>query len=215
MNTRLASKVALVTSATQGIGAAIARSLIQAGCFVYVTDINDELGASFANSLGSAALFGSPPTPTVLLRQPNGVLLKERTWPPTPTNTPPIKSQRNSLSRQAICRPAPSSRPCHRSHSSRNLVQTTLAKSRMKMQTPWVNRLGCEHTGTLRSPPLAGFFACVRSTRQAGSGLIKCRAGEKATYENHSASLLATLRLEPAHAGIDHLLRPMLEQRPQ
>lgn len=57
MNTRLTSKVALVTGAAQGIGAAIARSFAQAGGFVYVTDINDELGASFANSLGNAARY--------------------------------------------------------------------------------------------------------------------------------------------------------------
>lgn len=57
MNQRLTSKVALVTGAAQGIGAAIAQLFTQADCFVYVTDINDELGERFANSLGDRACY--------------------------------------------------------------------------------------------------------------------------------------------------------------
>jgi NAD(P)-dependent dehydrogenase (short-subunit alcohol dehydrogenase family) len=57
MNERLASKVAVITGAAQGIGAAIARSFAQNGCFVYVTDINDELGRITATSIGDFAAY--------------------------------------------------------------------------------------------------------------------------------------------------------------
>ncbi len=57
MNKRLTAKVALVTGAAQGIGAAISRLFVQDDCFVYVTDINDELGRSVAGSLGERACY--------------------------------------------------------------------------------------------------------------------------------------------------------------
>lgn len=57
MENKLASKIALVTGAAQGIGAAIARLFVQEGCFVYVTDINDELGKTVASSLGERACY--------------------------------------------------------------------------------------------------------------------------------------------------------------
>ena len=54
---KLASKVAIVTGAAQGIGAAIARLFAQEDCFVYITDINDELGRDVAGLLGSQASY--------------------------------------------------------------------------------------------------------------------------------------------------------------
>lgn len=57
MNKRLTSKIAIVTGAAQGIGAAIAQVFAQDDCFVYITDINDELGRGLANSLGSKACY--------------------------------------------------------------------------------------------------------------------------------------------------------------
>ncbi|MBB2494915.1 SDR family oxidoreductase [Aquipseudomonas ullengensis] len=57
MDHKLTSKVAIITGAAQGIGAAIARLFVQEGCFVYVTDINDELGKAVANSLGDRACY--------------------------------------------------------------------------------------------------------------------------------------------------------------
>jgi len=57
MDNKLASKVAVVTGAAQGIGAAIATLFVQEGCFVYLTDINDELGRTLANSLGARACY--------------------------------------------------------------------------------------------------------------------------------------------------------------
>ena len=57
MENKLASKTAVVTGAAQGIGAAIARLFVQEGCFVYVTDINEELGRAVASALGSRACF--------------------------------------------------------------------------------------------------------------------------------------------------------------
>jgi NAD(P)-dependent dehydrogenase (short-subunit alcohol dehydrogenase family) len=57
MTNRLNSRIAVVTGAAQGIGAAIARLFVQEGCFVYVTDINDELGKIVANSLGDLASY--------------------------------------------------------------------------------------------------------------------------------------------------------------
>lgn len=57
MKERLASKVAVITGAAQGIGASVARSFAQNGCFVYVTDINDELGRAVATSIGDCAAY--------------------------------------------------------------------------------------------------------------------------------------------------------------
>ena len=57
MENKLASKTAVVTGAAQGIGAAIARLFVQEGCFVYVTDINEELVRAVASALGGRACF--------------------------------------------------------------------------------------------------------------------------------------------------------------
>jgi 3alpha(or 20beta)-hydroxysteroid dehydrogenase len=54
---RLAGKVALVTGAAQGIGAAIARKLTQHGARVIVADIQHDRGRQVAASLGVDALF--------------------------------------------------------------------------------------------------------------------------------------------------------------
>ncbi|RMQ40869.1 Oxidoreductase, short chain dehydrogenase/reductase family [Pseudomonas cichorii] len=57
MDNKLRSKTAVITGAAQGIGAAIARLFLREGCFVYITDINDELGRTLANSLGEGASY--------------------------------------------------------------------------------------------------------------------------------------------------------------
>ena len=57
MTQRLTAKTALITGADQGIGAAIARSLVQEGGFVYLTDINDALGAKRAEERGDQARY--------------------------------------------------------------------------------------------------------------------------------------------------------------
>lgn len=57
MASKLTCKTAIVTGAAQGIGAAIAQLFAQEGCFVYVTDINDELGRTVADSLGDRATY--------------------------------------------------------------------------------------------------------------------------------------------------------------
>ncbi len=57
MTQKLASKTAIITGAAQGIGAAIARAFVQEGGFVYVTDINNELGRRLAHGLGEQARY--------------------------------------------------------------------------------------------------------------------------------------------------------------
>lgn len=57
MTQKLHSKTALITGAAQGIGAAIARAFVDAGGFVYLTDINDALGADLASALGDQARY--------------------------------------------------------------------------------------------------------------------------------------------------------------
>jgi NAD(P)-dependent dehydrogenase (short-subunit alcohol dehydrogenase family) len=54
---RLKGKVAIVTGAAQGIGAAIARAFVEEGAFVYVTDIHDTQGATLAAELGKQACY--------------------------------------------------------------------------------------------------------------------------------------------------------------
>lgn len=54
---RLAGKVAIVTGAAQGQGAAIARAFVAEGARVALADIADDLGKSLADELGSAAIY--------------------------------------------------------------------------------------------------------------------------------------------------------------
>ena len=57
MTGKLHSKTALITGAAQGIGAAIARAFVDAGGFVYLTDINDGPGADLARTFGDQARY--------------------------------------------------------------------------------------------------------------------------------------------------------------
>lgn len=57
MANRLLNKTVLVTGAAQGIGAAIARTCVAEGGFVYITDLNDELGRALAVELGDRARY--------------------------------------------------------------------------------------------------------------------------------------------------------------
>ncbi len=54
---RLEGKVALVTGAARGIGEAIARAFINEGALVYLSDINDQLGADTTATLGKSAEY--------------------------------------------------------------------------------------------------------------------------------------------------------------
>jgi 3(or 17)beta-hydroxysteroid dehydrogenase len=57
MSHRLAGKVALITGAAQGIGKACATIFSQEGAFVFVTDVNDELGEKVALEIGPQARY--------------------------------------------------------------------------------------------------------------------------------------------------------------
>jgi 3(or 17)beta-hydroxysteroid dehydrogenase len=54
---RVAGKVALVTGAAQGLGKAIAATLVREGARVYVTDINAARVVETANTIGAAGYF--------------------------------------------------------------------------------------------------------------------------------------------------------------
>jgi 3alpha(or 20beta)-hydroxysteroid dehydrogenase len=54
---RLANKVAVITGAAQGMGAAHARRFVAEGAKVVVTDINEKAGAALAKELGPKVIF--------------------------------------------------------------------------------------------------------------------------------------------------------------
>lgn len=54
---RLNNKIAIVTGAARGIGEAIAKAFILEEAFVYLTDINDNLGKKVASGLGNRASY--------------------------------------------------------------------------------------------------------------------------------------------------------------
>jgi 3alpha(or 20beta)-hydroxysteroid dehydrogenase len=54
---RLTGKVAVITGAAQGMGAAHAKRFVAEGAKVVLTDINGKLGAAVCNELGANALF--------------------------------------------------------------------------------------------------------------------------------------------------------------
>ncbi len=54
---RVEEKVAIITGAASGLGAAAAKLLIREGAKVVLTDINEQAGQALADALGSNALF--------------------------------------------------------------------------------------------------------------------------------------------------------------
>ncbi|WMW81139.1 glucose 1-dehydrogenase [Undibacterium cyanobacteriorum] len=54
---RLNNKVALITGAARGIGAAIARAFIEQDAIVVLTDIDDDVGQAQTHALGDRALY--------------------------------------------------------------------------------------------------------------------------------------------------------------
>ncbi len=57
MGDRLADKVAVITGAASGIGAATAKLFVSEGCKVVIGDIQDEEGAALVKELGDVAYF--------------------------------------------------------------------------------------------------------------------------------------------------------------
>lgn len=57
MMKRLENKVAIITGAAQGMGAAHAKLFIENGAKVVLTDLNEEKGQAFAQQLGENAVF--------------------------------------------------------------------------------------------------------------------------------------------------------------
>ena len=62
MRGRLAGKVALITGAARGMGAAHARRFVAEGASVVLGDILDDEGAALAADLGPTSCFISPAT---------------------------------------------------------------------------------------------------------------------------------------------------------
>ena len=56
-NTDLTGKVAIITGAAQGMGAATAKLFVESGAKVVIADVQDEAGQTLANELGESALF--------------------------------------------------------------------------------------------------------------------------------------------------------------
>lgn len=54
---RLRGKVALVTGAARGIGEAIDQAFLNEGAYVYLSDMNDELGSTTASRMGLNAKY--------------------------------------------------------------------------------------------------------------------------------------------------------------
>ncbi|MGN7477322.1 glucose 1-dehydrogenase [Solibacillus silvestris] len=54
---RLEGKVAIITGAAQGMGAAHAKAFVEQGAKVVLTDLNEEKGQAFAAELGENAIF--------------------------------------------------------------------------------------------------------------------------------------------------------------
>ena len=55
--TRLSDKVALITGAASGMGAATARMFVAEGARVLIADLQEEAGGALADELGDAGLF--------------------------------------------------------------------------------------------------------------------------------------------------------------
>src|SRR5689334_22882943 len=57
MMERLKNKVTLITGAAQGIGLACAELFVKEGAFVFLSDINDDLGKKAASKIGAQAKY--------------------------------------------------------------------------------------------------------------------------------------------------------------
>jgi 3-oxoacyl-[acyl-carrier protein] reductase len=54
---RLKGKTAIITGGANGFGAAMVKAMVSQGCRVVLTDLDDELGESLADSLGDACIY--------------------------------------------------------------------------------------------------------------------------------------------------------------
>ena len=57
MSDRLKGKIALITGAAQGIGLACAQAFAKEGAFVFLSDVNDDLGKKVADKIGKEAKY--------------------------------------------------------------------------------------------------------------------------------------------------------------